>query len=116
MVFICKITNGESFNCPFLSYRADFALPPIKINCFFYEVCHRNILGIAFNQQGQLWTHEMGPKHGDEFNLIIAGDNYGWPLSHGVTSTLAFLSLIMILVLNSMLLKFTGYQPLHRRA
>lgn len=46
----------------------------------FWTLAHRNILGIAFNQQGQLWTHEMGPRHGDEFNLIIAGDNYGWPI------------------------------------
>jgi glucose/arabinose dehydrogenase len=43
-------------------------------------VGHRNLLGIAFDQNGRLWTHEMGPRHGDEFNLIIAGDNYGWPL------------------------------------
>ena len=46
----------------------------------FWSTGHRNLLGIAFDQQGQLWTHEMGPRHGDEFNLIIAGDNYGWPL------------------------------------
>ena len=46
----------------------------------FWTLGHRNILGIAFDRQGQLWTHEMGPKHGDEFNLITAGDNYGWPL------------------------------------
>ncbi|MDU9051021.1 MAG: PQQ-dependent sugar dehydrogenase [Candidatus Electrothrix sp. Rat3] len=46
----------------------------------FWTLGHRNLLGIAFDKQGQLWTHEMGPKHGDEFNLIIAGDNYGWPL------------------------------------
>lgn len=46
----------------------------------FWSLGHRNLLGIAFNQQGQLWTHEMGPRHGDEFNLIIRGDNYGWPI------------------------------------
>lgn len=46
----------------------------------FWTLGHRNLLGIAFDGQGQLWTHEMGPQHGDEFNLIIAGDNYGWPL------------------------------------
>lgn len=46
----------------------------------FWTLGHRNLLGIAFNQDGQLWTHEMGPQHGDEFNLIIRGDNYGWPL------------------------------------
>ena len=46
----------------------------------FWSLGHRNLLGIAFNKNGQLWTHEMGPQHGDEFNLIIRGDNYGWPL------------------------------------
>lgn len=46
----------------------------------FWTLGHRNLLGIAFDGQGQLWTHEMGPQHGDEFNLIVRGDNYGWPL------------------------------------
>ncbi len=46
----------------------------------FWTLGHRNLLGIAFDQQGRLWTHEMGPKHGDELNLIVAGDNYGWPV------------------------------------
>lgn len=46
----------------------------------FWSLGHRNILGIAFDKQGQLWTHEMGPRHGDEFNQIIPGENYGWPI------------------------------------
>ena len=46
----------------------------------FWSVGHRNQLGIAFDKQGQLWTHEMGPRHGDEFNLTLAGDNFGWPI------------------------------------
>jgi glucose/arabinose dehydrogenase len=46
----------------------------------YWSIGHRNILGIAFAQDGRLWSHEMGPKHGDEFNLIVAGENYGWPL------------------------------------
>jgi len=46
----------------------------------FWSLGHRNVLGIAFDRQGQLWTHEMGPRDGDEFNLIIKGDNYGWPI------------------------------------
>ena len=41
---------------------------------------HRNLLGIAFDSQNRLWTHEMGPKGGDELNLIERGSNYGWPL------------------------------------
>lgn len=46
----------------------------------FYSVGHRNMLGIAFDADGALWTHEMGPAHGDELNRIEAGDNYGWPI------------------------------------
>lgn len=46
----------------------------------FWSLGHRNLLGIAFDRQGRLWTHEMGPRHGDEFNLTRGGDNYGWPL------------------------------------
>jgi glucose/arabinose dehydrogenase len=46
----------------------------------FWSLGHRNQLGIAFDRHGQLWTHEMGPRHGDEFNLTIGGENYGWPL------------------------------------
>jgi glucose/arabinose dehydrogenase len=46
----------------------------------FWSLGHRNLLGIAFDQQGRLWTHEMGPKHGDELNLTVRGDNYGWPV------------------------------------
>ena len=41
---------------------------------------HRNILGLAFNGRGQLWSHEMGPKGGDEFNLVERGTNYGYPI------------------------------------
>ncbi len=41
---------------------------------------HRNVLGLAFNAQGQLWEHEMGPAGGDELNLIERGSNYGWPI------------------------------------
>lgn len=40
---------------------------------------HRNLLGIAFDAQGNLWEQEMGPKGGDEVNLIRAGVNYGYP-------------------------------------
>jgi glucose/arabinose dehydrogenase len=40
---------------------------------------HRNLLGIAFDGAGNLWEQEMGPKGGDEVNLIKPGLNYGWP-------------------------------------
>ncbi len=46
----------------------------------FWSIGHRNILGLAFDARGNLWEHEMGPRGGDEINLISAGLNYGWPL------------------------------------
>ncbi|HSR00053.1 MAG TPA: PQQ-dependent sugar dehydrogenase [Sphingomicrobium sp.] len=41
---------------------------------------HRNPYGLAFAPDGRLWETEMGPRGGDELNLLIAGKNYGWPL------------------------------------
>ncbi|UIJ45625.1 PQQ-dependent sugar dehydrogenase [Sphingomonas cannabina] len=40
---------------------------------------HRNPYGLAFDASERLWEHEMGPKGGDELNLIEPGKNYGWP-------------------------------------
>ncbi len=47
---------------------------------------HRSPQGLEFDAEtGKLWGTEMGPRGGDEVNLIIAGHNYGWPLySKGV--------------------------------
>lgn len=45
-----------------------------------WSLGHRNILGIAFDANGKLWEHEMGPKGGDELNLIERGANYGYPI------------------------------------
>ncbi len=45
----------------------------------FFSLGHRNALGLAFDGEGQLWDVEMGPKGGDELNLIQQGRNYGWP-------------------------------------
>ncbi|HZH04591.1 MAG TPA: PQQ-dependent sugar dehydrogenase, partial [Myxococcaceae bacterium] len=45
-----------------------------------WSLGHRNLLGIAFDESGRLWTHEMGPKGGDELNRIERGSNYGYPL------------------------------------
>ncbi len=38
----------------------------------------RNPQGLALDEKGQLWDIEMGPKGGDEINLIKPGKNYGW--------------------------------------
>ncbi|SUX47469.1 PQQ-dependent sugar dehydrogenase [Chryseobacterium indoltheticum] len=38
----------------------------------------RNPQGLAMDEKGQLWDIEMGPRGGDEINLIQPGKNYGW--------------------------------------
>lgn len=45
-----------------------------------WSLGHRNLLGLAFDAQGRLWSHEMGPKGGDELNLVERGANYGYPI------------------------------------
>ena len=46
-----------------------------------YSYGHRNVQGLAFHPQtGELWNSEMGPKGGDDINLILPGLNYGWPI------------------------------------
>ena len=56
---------------PFIDDEA--ALPEI------WSLGHRNILGIAFDSNGQLWNQEMGPRDGDELNMVQRGNNYGYP-------------------------------------
>jgi glucose/arabinose dehydrogenase len=45
-----------------------------------WSLGHRNPLGLVFDAEGRLWEHEMGPRGGDELNLIERGANYGWPV------------------------------------
>lgn len=44
-----------------------------------WSLGHRNALGAAFDSQGRLWLAEMGPRGGDELNLVGKGKDYGWP-------------------------------------
>ncbi len=51
-----------------------------------YSYGHRNPQGMTMNPStGKIWTHEHGPKGGDEINIIEAGKNYGWPkITYGI--------------------------------
>ena len=42
---------------------------------------HRNAQGLAIDMEtGAVWQTEHGPQGGDELNLVMAGENYGWPV------------------------------------
>lgn len=62
---------------PFVGRRD--ALPEV------WSYGHRNVQGAAIHPAtGTLWTHEHGPRGGDEVNVGRAGANYGWPdITHG---------------------------------
>ena len=45
-----------------------------------YSYGHRNPQGMAIHPETRaIWSHEHGPKGGDEINIIEGGHNYGWP-------------------------------------
>lgn len=51
-----------------------------------YSYGHRNLQGMTLHPETKaIWTHEHGPRGGDEINIISKGKNYGWPIiSYGV--------------------------------
>lgn len=51
-----------------------------------YSYGHRNPQGMAMHPvTGEIWTHEHGPRGGDEINIIKPGVNYGWPvITYGI--------------------------------
>jgi glucose/arabinose dehydrogenase len=55
---------------------------------------HRNPQGLARDPvTGEVWSHEHGPRGGDEINRMRAGANYGWPLvTHGIDYDLSIVS------------------------
>lgn len=50
------------------------------VSAEIWSLGHRNPLGIDFDADGRLWLHEMGPAGGDELNLVLRGENYGYPI------------------------------------
>ena len=65
---------------PFVNFTNESALvDDVGVYDEVWSLGHRNPLGIAQDAQGQIWVIEMGPRHGDELNLIRKGGNYGYP-------------------------------------
>ena len=68
--------------------------PGMKEPSGIWSYGHRDPQGLYFDaDSGVLYSNEHGPLGGDEFNIIVKGGNYGWPLfSYGLNYDLTKVS------------------------
>jgi glucose/arabinose dehydrogenase len=77
--------NRSSLGGKILRLEPDGSIP--KDNPFpgnpVYSYGHRNVEGLAWDGEGQLYASEFGENTWDEVNRVEAGNNYGWPEVEG---------------------------------
>ena len=56
---------------------------------YVYSWGHRNSQGLCLGPDGIIYSSEHGQNTSDEFNIIEAGRNYGWPNVEGVCNTVS---------------------------
>lgn len=68
--------NPTSFNGKILRLEENGSFDIVSLG-------HRNPQGLAWNDEGILYSSEHGQSANDEINLIVQEGNYGWPLVEG---------------------------------
>ena len=85
-------SGGTDINGKILRIELDGSIPddnPFDGSAI-WSLGHRNPQGIAWDADGQLWAAEFGQNTWDEFNVITAGANYGWPVVEGAADDPAY--------------------------
>ncbi len=89
------VTTGETGDSELARDRSSYAGKILRItadgepapdNPFDDEVWswgHRNVEGITWDVDGNLWAAEFGDSSADELNRIEPGADYGWPVVEG---------------------------------
>lgn len=99
--FLHEAQNPQNHIGSIVRINDDGSIP--KDNPFFehddyqaaiYSYGHRNVQGITMRLSDKtIWSHEHGPRGGDEVNKLKAGANYGWPaITYGIDYSGAIIS------------------------
>lgn len=77
--------NMSSLSGKVLRMNLDGSIPvdnPVN-GSYVYSSGHRNVQGIASGPEGKIYLSEHGASSDDEFQLLEANRNYGWPNVEG---------------------------------
>lgn len=80
-----RAQDRSSLGGKVLRMRPDGTPPPGNPfpGSIVFTTGHRNVQGLGFDEQGRLYATEFGQDDFDEVNLLVGGQDYGWPRVEG---------------------------------
>ncbi len=81
--------NLNSLSGKVLRLKTDGSIPADNpfTNSYIYSFGHRNAQGMMLHPNGKVYISEHGASTDDEFQILHAGRNYGWPNVEGFCDT-----------------------------
>ena len=79
--------NLNNLNGKTLRMNLDGSIPadnPFGPDSYVWSFGHRNSQGLCLGPNGLVYSSEHGAQNDDEFNILMAGRNYGWPEVEGM--------------------------------